>query len=383
MENGVEMIKSSTMQQCMNTACSKDQITIAKATLPERTSGYPAPCGYYNPGLQHRFCCNPPRDVDLPFDLKKIFPDPKGADVAYQYKDNYGNNNKDPHGPDEDDVGDDPYGFIVLDGDQEALQSKFASNFVFVHEDDGTGKPLKKRTTLTREDPDILTWTFEHEESSHFVYCRPNREDLCDKVFHGSAKDTIISIPRHIGSGPFARVISMEPVPDSLLTDHHLRKRASEKHSSTVYELKFDYDFAAIKREDSTVNIRIDYTNLVPYWDEMTGEESSKGTSKRSLDKRWWGSYVDWLKKLNTVRASDEGKLPMSIHKKMTLYRKRASCARGNTRVKAGLDVILDSKIDMNARWAYYAQGTIVPLKVDEVYTYFGKQILCHVFLRY
>jgi hypothetical protein len=144
------------MQECMQTSCSKDQITLAKATLPERVSGIPAGCGPYNPGLQHRFCCNPPRDVDFSFDLKKIFLDPNGGDVAYQYKDNYGNNDKDPHGPDEGDVGDDPYGFIVLDGDEEALQSKFASNFVFVHEDDGTGKPLKKRMTLTREDPDIL-----------------------------------------------------------------------------------------------------------------------------------------------------------------------------------------------------------------------------------
>lgn len=200
-------------------------------------------------------------------------------------------------------------------------------------------------------------------------------------IFHGNANDTIISIPRHIGSGPFARVISMEPVPNSLLAVHHLRTRASEDHSSTVYKLKFDYAFAAIKRADSTVNIRIDYTNLVPYWNEMTGEKSAKGTSKRSLDKRWWGSYVDCLKKLNTVRTSDEGKLPMSIHKKMTVYRKRTSCARGNTRVKAGLDVILGSKIDMNARWAYYAQGTIVPLKVDEIYTYFGKQA-CATYLR-
>ncbi|USP75586.1 hypothetical protein yc1106_02860 [Curvularia clavata] len=369
--NGIEMVQMNTMQQCMNTACPKDQVTIAKATLPERASGYPAPCGSYYSGLQHRFCCNPPRDVDLPFDIKKIFPDSNGADIAYQYKDNYGNNDKDPNGPDEDEVGDDPYGFVLLDGDQEALQSRFAHNFEFVHEDDGTGKTLKKRMTLTREDPDLLDWTFEHEESSHLVYCRPNREDLCAQVFQGNAIDTIISLPRHIGSGPFARIVSMDPVEDSLLTEHHLRKRASENHSSTVYKLVFDYDFAAIKREDSTVNIRIDYTNLIPYWDEMTGKESKKGNSKRSLEKRWWGSYVDWLKKLNTVRASDEGRLPMSIHRKMTLYRKRASCARGNTRLKAGLDVILDSKIDMNARWAYYAQGTIVPLKVDEVYTYF------------
>lgn len=165
----------------------------------------------------------------------------------------------------------------------------------------------------------------------------------------------------------------MEPVEDTELPEYHLHKRSSTSHSSKVYKLVFDYKFEAIRRDDTTVNIRIDYTNLVPYWDDMTGKDSGKGkTSKRSRhEKRWWGSFPDWLTKLTRVRTSDEGKLPMSLHKRMLLYRKRASCARGNVRLQAGLDVTLDAKFDMNARWAYYAQGTIVPLKVEEIYTYF------------
>lgn len=166
----------------------------------------------------------------------------------------------------------------------------------------------------------------------------------------------------------------MEPVHDTELPEYHLKKRAAIGHESAVYKLVFDYDFAAIKRDDAKVNIRVDYTNLIPYWDEMTGEDSGAG-SKRSLqsrhDKRWWGEFTDWLQKMSKVEASDEGKLPMSLHKRMLLYRKRASCARGNVKIKAGLDVILDAKFDMNARWAYYASGTIVPLAVDNVYTYF------------
>lgn len=177
-------------------------------------------------------------------------------------------------------------------------------------------------------------------------------------------------------SGPFARIVAMEQVPDHHLPNYHRQKRSVNDHTSSVYKLVFDYDFAAIKREDATVNIRVDYTNLVPYWDEMTGEESPKGSSKRSdlarrSEKRWWGEFTEWCKKMTKVETSDQGKLPMSIHKRMLLYRKRAQCARGNVKVKAGLDVILDAKLDMNARWAYYASGTIVPLAVDQVYTFF------------
>ncbi|KAH7122764.1 hypothetical protein B0J11DRAFT_551302 [Dendryphion nanum] len=367
-------------QQCMDSKCPKGQITITKATLPERPGSIPAPCAFYTPGLEHRFCCNPLRDVDTPFDPKMIFKNPSrsGSDILYSYKDNYGNNDKDPHGPDETDIGEDPYGFVVFDGDEVALQARFAHDFTFVHEHDGTGKPISKRETLQRDNLDIMDWTFEHEEGTHLIYCRKDHEESCENVFKGDAFDTIISLPPHIGSGPYARIIAMEHVEERKLPKYHLKKRSFTEHTSKVYSLKFDYDFAAIKRQDATVNVRIDYTNLVPYWDEMTGKKSGKGSgnSKRTNphtrhDKRWWGSFIDWCKKMTKVETSDAGKLPFSIRKRLLLYHKRVSCARGNVNLKAGLDVILDAKFDMNARWAYYASGTIVPLAVDSIYTYF------------
>ncbi|KAL2819701.1 hypothetical protein BJX63DRAFT_428483 [Aspergillus granulosus] len=44
---------------------------------------------------------------------------------------------------------------------------------------------------------------------------------------------------------------------------------------------------------------------------------------------------------------------------------------RDEERYLSGLDVTLDARFDMNARWAYYAQGTLVPLGIDAIYTYF------------
>ncbi|KAJ5375522.1 hypothetical protein N7517_007528 [Penicillium concentricum] len=372
--DGPNLITLPTAQECSKRFCPSTQFTASKAKLPNRSAGKRGPCDWAYPGLQHRLCCDPDPDRDLPFDLKKIFPNPIGEDVGYRYTDNYGNNNRDPHGPDETDVGDDPYGFIVLDGDEDALQGEFPSNFEFTHAEDGTGKPIKKRETLSRDDPNLMDWVFEHEESHHLVYCRKGREDNCQRVFQGGAYDTIIGLPAHIGSGPYARIVSMEAVKSSSLSDFHKTKRSLDGHDSAVYNLTIDYRFELIRRADSRVNLRIDYTNLVPYWDEMTGEESDAGSkSKRELrrEKRWWGTYTEWLKKLTTVRTSDEGKLPLSIHKKMLLYSRRAQCARKGMTLKAGIDVTLDAKFDMNARWAYYAQGTIVPLNIDTVYTYF------------
>ncbi|KAL2829474.1 hypothetical protein BDW59DRAFT_178440 [Aspergillus cavernicola] len=372
-DDDITLINLPSIEECSKSGCPSTQFTAAKAKLPDRSAGKRAPCDYYSPGIRHHLCCDPDPNRDLPFDLKKIFPNPIEEDVIYRYTDNYGNNDHDPDGPDEVDVGDDPYGFIVLDGDEGALQGEFSSNFIFTRSDDGSGNPIRKRETLTRDDPNLVDWVFEHEESSHLIYCRRGRDKKCDKVFLGGAADTIITLPRHIGSGPYARIVSIEPVHLHYLSDFHKSKRAIEGHDSIVYNLTFDYRFELIKREDSTVNMRIDYTNLVPYWDEITGEESDVGKEKRALraEKRWWGGFSDWLAKLTTVRSSDEGKLPLSINKRMLLYSKRARCSRNNVQLDAGLDVTLDAKFGMNARWAYYAQGTIVPLSIDTVYAYF------------
>ncbi|KAL3430011.1 hypothetical protein BDV09DRAFT_202564 [Aspergillus tetrazonus] len=372
-DGDITLINMPTMSECSKRGCPSTQFTAAKAKLPNRRAGTWAPCDYYFPGIRHRLCCDPKPDRDLPFDLGKIFPNPIEEDVIYRYTDNYGNNDEDPNGPDETDVGDDPYGFIVLDGDEGALNGEFASNFVFTRSDDGSENPIRKRETLTRDDPNVVDWVFEHEETYHLVYCKRGRDKECEKVFVEGAPDTIITLPRHIGSGPYARIVSMEPVHPHYLSDFHKSKRAVDGHDSIVYNLTFDYRFELIKREDSTVNMRIDYTNLVPYWDDFTGEESDTGKSKRELraERRWWGGFSDWLEKLTTVRSSDEGKLPLSINKRMLLYSKRARCSRNNVRLEAGMDVTLDAKFDMNARWAYYAQGTIVPLSIDTVYAYF------------
>jgi hypothetical protein len=240
----------------------------------------------------------------------------------------------------------------MLDGNNNTLQGDFPRNFIFTHVHDGLHIPIKKRETLTREGANLMEWVFEYKESFHLIYCRRGREAECDKVFKGGAPDTILGLPRHIGSGPYARIVLMEPVDPSHLSGFQKTKCSVEGHSSAVYNLTIDYRFEAIRRADSTVNVRIDYTNLVPYWDEMTGKESNAGTtSKRALrnEKRWWGGYGDWLRKLTTVRTSDQGKLPLSIHKNMLLYSKRVSCQRGDLMLEAGIDVTLDAHFDMNA----------------------------------
>ncbi|KAF3157608.1 hypothetical protein TWF569_000173 [Orbilia oligospora] len=64
--------------------------------------------------------------------------------------------------------------------------------------------------------------------------------------------------------------------------------------------------------------------------------------------------------------------MPMHYEKSMLLYRSRKGCPRGKSLLRASLDITANVKFDMNARWAYYLTGTIVPLRLDETYAYFS-----------
>jgi chitinase len=184
---------------------------------------------------------------------------------------------------------------------------------------------------------------FDHAEETFHVYCNyPAGSKQCERVFIDGAEDTIISLPPHVGEGPFARIVSMKLADGYQLPDHHLHHRSLENINNPVYKVKIDYNFQDIKlkRDDDAVQIRVDYTNLLGYWDEMTGSPArrrkrgvneepysqdewrakvrraasqDKKLRKREepvkvrtpfdvsgshLQKRWFGAFGDWLRKL-------------------------------------------------------------------------------------
>ncbi|KAL4756602.1 uncharacterized protein BDW70DRAFT_164334 [Aspergillus foveolatus] len=136
----------------------------------------------------------------------------------------------------------------------------------------------------------------------------------------------------------------MERAPESYqLPHHHIRARALENNDNDVFKLRFDYNFHLIKRDDGPINMRIDYTNLLPYWDEVTN--SDPAVKKRShleklqsvrvgsgntdmmersdtgVEKRWFGKFLGSLKKMNTVEAGNDDFLNMAFQKSFLLYR--------------------------------------------------------------
>lgn len=65
-----------------------------------------------------------------------IFDQPAKEEDFWSYRESKSNNDQIPAGEEDDnEIGGDPYGFFLLDGKENTIQSKFHQNWVFVHPD--------------------------------------------------------------------------------------------------------------------------------------------------------------------------------------------------------------------------------------------------------
>lgn len=279
--------------------CQEDQIKIADATYPEivtklgpdglaKCDALTLPSGY---DTRINLCCSPNDiwgDEDWPIDPEHLwadeFDDPRADDALWEYESHHTNNDEDDTRDGSHEInGDDSYGFMMLNGPKETLDDHFGESYTVVRKT--VDVPNAKRQILTTNKTKLEA-VFDHTEETFFVYCNHKKDsDECGRVWAGGVEDTIIRLPAHVGEGPFARVVSMEPAPDDYqLPEHHVKHRSTDDiDENPVYEVKVDYDFAAVRQDRGHVNIRVDYTNLMEYWDEVTSAPAKRSRIKRGL----------------------------------------------------------------------------------------------------
>ena len=386
---------SNTDNECSPKPCKSGELEITGALIPSTLyiEGFQElKCKFWkgDPGIapEHPLCCSPPGkfDKDWPVNPAYLW---SGAhvdekdDVSWVFANNFGNNNKDTSPTNlEENPGEDPYGFVMLDGPPGSIAKQFDTQFTVLTRDEPIN--IKPRSLVTTNKT-ILDSTFDHSEETVYVYCNYHHDsDHCTEVFYKGAKDTIIKLPHHVGEGPYARIISMEPVLDAPeFPSWAIRKRSKGNvDMNGVYKLVFDYDFHAIKRQEGEdVFMRVDYTNLEEYWADVTDEDPKNNKRKRSdqtdfqswkarvdkakiapnatrqdnwkfstkgntdlspegpvasaptddndncvqdtdgdlikrdadgsVNRRWFGTFINWLKKLNNITKEQAGVLPM------------------------------------------------------------------------
>lgn len=212
---------------CSKTNCAADELvqTIALNPEPRYTYTEPPPfgkggsCSEYssNPGLLpgFRLCCEPPSVYTkdwpvLPSYLWSDTKDDHDEDVTWEWADDFGNNNHDITPDDMDEhPGQDPYGFIMMEGPPGSIHNAFADAFTVVQS--AEPRNVRARSLLTTN-PEVLENVWVPTEETVRVYCNyPAESPHCRRVFYKGAKDTIIRLPNHVGEGPWARIVSMVP----------------------------------------------------------------------------------------------------------------------------------------------------------------------------
>ncbi|KAH7304437.1 hypothetical protein B0I35DRAFT_495191, partial [Stachybotrys elegans] len=202
--------------------------------------------------------------------------------------------------------------------------------------------PKDQLNTLNKRDGsdwEVFGCDTNHHEGvqSARLVCTRDTDHNCDDIRLGGVADTILEMPPSCGPGKYAMAISLEPMHDGSQDDKmpHLVKR-SLPAGSTVYNLTFDYGFHRLQgRADNEVVIRIDYSNVEGYWNEVVGKPTKRSLAsirddvkrnhgnnyKRYLDHLWredrrstppeelhllqerWrtADWVDWVARISSV----------------------------------------------------------------------------------
>lgn len=89
------------------------------------------------------------------------------------------------------------------------------------------------------------------------------------------------------------------------------------------------------------------------------------------VQKRFWGAFVEWVRRVTTLTSTNTGSLPMGFRKAFTLYSGRLHCSNdAGVTITAGLDITTEVAMQMNTMYSYYLSGSIVPLNINDAYAF-------------
>ncbi|KAJ7636644.1 hypothetical protein FB45DRAFT_741932, partial [Roridomyces roridus] len=318
-------------------------------------------------GNDRQFCCDTPNDATFsPIPLLDVFPESETegniVTFAVDFDENQGTSDTTETGA----------GSSGIEDDAMEEDSPFSSVFI-------SSPNAASVSSLDLESDWVITNCDSTSDQSQSVlaYCTCPIEDEdcgCGHVFIGQANDTIVKLPDTCGLGPYARVVSLEPHPDQtvLSANHAARKRSTDP----VYSLVFDYSFTDIAEENGPVYMRADMTDINGYWNEIVDSDPDSDTdplrkrdlnfhSPRGLERRWTGSFANWLSKLNTLTKGDSISRNYHWSDTYTIFHQEEACPN----FQSSLDISKFASV--NSMFGYYLEAKIVPPSIQQAYVYF------------
>ncbi|KAJ6503695.1 hypothetical protein C8R45DRAFT_973479, partial [Mycena sanguinolenta] len=346
-----------TVTNCLDSACPVGQTTIYTDYQGDADSQCVG-------GNERNYCCDTPNAATFsPVDVSDVFPaaETKGDTVAFtvDYDDNQGT-------PDDTVIGS---GSSGLSDDGKENDSPFSSLFISSPNAESVSS-LDLESDWVVADCDATC--DQPQTVNAYCTCPVDDEDCgCGHVFLGKATDTIVKMPSSCGVGPYARVVSLQVHPDQTAMSARFARR--KRDTDPVYSLSFDYAFTDIAEENGP-------TDMPGYWDAIIASppDGEVPVRKRNLnfhqprgleymEKRWFGSFSNWLSKLNTITQSNSASRNFHWSDTYTIFHQEESCPN----FQSSLDISVSGYAAVNTQFGYYLEATIVPPSVQKAYVYF------------
>ncbi|KAH7173118.1 glycosyl hydrolases family 18-domain-containing protein [Fusarium flagelliforme] len=309
-------------------------------------------------GRQKSLCCNAPSGVlpYTPVPLESIFPEvpPEDSSVKYDLQvlggfagsgaeTTHENINNDPAFA--------PFGFVLIAGPKDAVSS------------------ISKRDDSHIEVVDCSGITLSGSQSVRIFCSNDSNESNCDDMLEGGLEGTVLRMPDNCGPATYVIAQSLKVSEDQSLPVHLAKRKPDDRE---VLDLIFHYDFKRVKRSDEKIYMRVDWSNVAGYWDEIVAaspDENSKRSldprhlGQRGLDKRFFSDdSAEWSRKFEKLRDT----------RFWTDFSSPATTVLINDKVKCDdggfLQIEAKTNSEVYAKFGFTMIGTLYPFNFDSVY---------------
>lgn len=176
----------------------------------------------------------------------------------------------------------------------------------------------------------------------------------------------------HIGS--YAVVHSIQP---SLSQKLPARVKRAVPPKSIVYDIELSYDFSVIKRDAGDIFMRMDYSNMEGYFENIV--KADPVSKKRSLEERFWSAKDEnWKSKLDQVRSGGIGPVSLKLNDLDALIIGAEKDDKCKGKSDDGfLSVKVTGDIYQRMRFGFTFVGTLSPnFHLEEAYGFFDTAVV-------
>ncbi|KAH8129747.1 glycoside hydrolase superfamily [Trichoderma asperelloides] len=169
------------------------------------------------------------------------------------------------------------FGFMLIAGDSHAVSS--------LAKRDGEREPFVFIDCPKRS-------SAETEETRHTarVVCMNDDLQACFQLAERGVEGTLVQMPEDCFADSIARAISLEVAKDQYVPREMTTDRSP---TSPVYDFTFDMNMKLARRDTNNTMVRIDFSNVIGYWDNLVDYPGIQSSDASNMMRRYFAPTFD------------------------------------------------------------------------------------------